>query len=501
MYKSKEQSLENTGRISEGLTWSARRIIFGETVDSALDAELKLISLVDIAHLTMLAECGIIDRDKACRLVSEINKLRAIDFEPLRSRMAPRGLYLLYENYLIEKLGHQTGGTLQTARSRNDLNATVLRLRLREVYLRLLRESLRLYAVVLRRSRRYADVVMPAYTHFQAAVPITYGHYLAGIACALARDIGAIIESSKDLDRCPLGAGAVGGTSLPIRPDRTASLLGFDKPVLHSVDSVASRDLVLRLLASSAILGVTLSRVSNDLLVWNTSEFGFLIVPDNLVGSSSMMPQKRNLFLLEHIQGRSTSTVGAFVSSAMGMHKAPFTNSIAVGTEAVAPVWNALKGLTEAVVLLRLVIAGASPQRETMLRAAEKGYTSATEFANRLAVEGGMAFRTAHHAVGSLIRTALENDGSTLQEIASQWSQTNDSAISLQGLDPTTVAQTADYGGGPGRRSFRDTVSSLLSEWAVFTREKKEQTHKWRGAQKALDEAARQLCESEQGSD
>jgi argininosuccinate lyase len=206
-------------------------------------------------------------------------------------------------------------------------------------YIGLLQELLKLQVVLLRRSRRFADVTMPAYTHYQAAVPITYGHYLAGVGWALARDIAGIIASSKSLNICPLGAGAVGGTSLPIQTERTALLLGFDEPALNSVDAVASRDLILRLLASLAILGVTLSRISADLLLWTTSEFGFLTVSDNLVGSSSMMPQKRNLFLLEHIQGRSTAAIGAFVHSSTAMHSTPFTNSIAVGTEAVSPVW------------------------------------------------------------------------------------------------------------------------------------------------------------------
>src|SRR5205823_6718531 len=137
-------------------------------------------------------------------------------FAALRDRAAPRGLYLLYESYLIEQLGARAGGVLHTARSRNDLNATILRLRLRGPYLRLLREALRLQAVLLSRARRFSGVVMPIYTHFQAALPVTYGHYLAGVAQALERDIAGLIALADDLNRCPLGAGAVGGTSLPI---------------------------------------------------------------------------------------------------------------------------------------------------------------------------------------------------------------------------------------------------------------------------------------------
>jgi argininosuccinate lyase len=486
--------VENTGRILQGLTNSARRILFGGPADASLEVELRPLSQVDIAHLVMLAECGIVDNSSACKLIKEIEALRTCNFEPLRGQIAIRGLYMLYEGYLIQRLGAHIGGILQTGRSRNDLNATVLRLRLREPYIRLLQELLRLQVVLLRRSRRFADVTMPAYTHYQAAVPITYGHYLAGVGWALARDIAGITTGSKGLNICPLGAGAVGGTSLPIKTRRTASLLGFDEPALNSVDAVASRDLILRLLASLAILGVTLSRISADLLLWTTSEFGFLTVSDSLVGSSSMMPQKRNLFLLEHVQGRSTAAIGAFVHSSTAMHSTPFTNSIAVGTEAVSPVWNALRSITEAVTLLRLVLAGAAPQADAMLRAATRGHTSATELANRLATQGNMSFRTAHHAVGKLIRSALENGGGNLEDLAARWQKAENVSASLGGLDPASVARSSTYGGGPGSDSLNASLKALYAEWVKYNTDKREQVSKWRKAKAALDEAAHNLC-------
>jgi argininosuccinate lyase len=164
---------------------------------------------------------------------------------PLRGREAPRELYLFYEHHLAETLGEQAGGAVHLARSRNDTNATVLRPRLRSVRRRLVREVLRLLAVLVRRAERHAGLVMPIYTHHQVALPVTCGHYLARVA--LKRDLRGLEAAASDLDRSPLGAGAAGGTTLPIDPARTARLLGFSEPVLHSVDAVASRDLVLRL--------------------------------------------------------------------------------------------------------------------------------------------------------------------------------------------------------------------------------------------------------------
>jgi argininosuccinate lyase len=486
--------LENTGRILEGLSASARRILFSETSGGSIVAELREIAQVDRAHVVMLAECKIISEEAACRLLTEIGELAACGFASLDGIHAPRGLYLAYENFLITRLGEENGGVLHTARSRNDLNATTLRLRLRAPCMHLLREALRLQAVLIRRAGRYGRIVMPAYTHYQAAVPITYGHYLAGIGCALERDVRGLMEAIAGGNDCPLGAGAVGGTSLPIEPQRTAKLLGFERAVSHSVDAVASRDLILRLLSSASILGITLSRLAADLLMWTTAEFGFLTLPDRLVGSSSMMPQKRNPFLLEHVQGRSAMVLGAFVSSATAMHAKPFSNSIAVGTEAVSPIWSALKSVTESVTLTRLIIAGAQPQPEAMLRRATDGYTTATEFANRLVTETDMPFRSAHHVVGSIINDAIRHDQEPLQDTVSRWREVENKSVSLDGLDPASVAAASVYGGGPGLASLESCLASLRAGWRNSMRKKIEQALKWDDAAKTLGEATQKYC-------
>ena len=485
--------MENTGRILHTVSPSARRILFGPTSGESVAAELRYIAQVDRAHVIMLCECKIISEAAACRLLSEIGELEASGFAPLANVQAPRGLYLAYEDFLMRRLGEDIGGVLHTARSRNDLNATTLRLRLRTPYLRLLREVLRLQVTLIRRASRYDGVVMPAYTHYQAAVPISYGHYLAGVASALERDIKGIFEAFAGLNDCPLGAGAVGGTSLPIDQQRTTTLLGFERAVSHSIDAVASRDLILRILAAASVLGVTVSRLASDLLLWTTAEFGFLSLPDQLVGSSSMMPQKRNPYLLEHVQGRSALVLGAFVSSATAMHAKPFTNSISVGTEAVSPVWNALQSLTEALILARLVVAGAKPQPAAMLQRAIDGYTPATEFANRLVTETGMPFRSAHHLVGSLISSAAQNGQEPLNQLAARWREDKNVDVSLAGLDPAAVAEGTNYGGGPGAASLESCLTNLRSQWINSMNQKRAQTVKWNDAAKTLNETALKL--------
>ena len=480
--------MENTGRIRRPLSPAARKIVFGEHVEQAIRVELPFYVQIDRAHLVMLLEQRLLSADAGRRLLEVMDELVAQDYAALRGRPAPRGLYLLYENYLIERLGEEIGGAVHLGRSRNDINATVLRLRLRVRYHRLSREMLRLLAVLVNRTERYARLTMPIYTHYQAALPVTFGHYLSGVAVALARDLRGIAEAAAELDRCPLGAGAAGGTTVPIDPARTARLLGFGEGVLHSLDAVASRDLVLRMLSAASTLGVTLSRLATDLQLWSTAEFDFIRFPDPLVGSSSMMPQKRNAFLLEHIKGRGGAPLGAFTAAAMAMHATPFSNSVAVGTEGVKPLWHALDELTEAVILAQLVVAGAEPRPESMARRAVEGFTPATELANRLVLGTGMSFRSAHHLVGALVTGAAER-GEPLAQSAEQMFREHGVDADPAWLDPASVAATAEYGGGPAEVSLRRVLVELRAGWKEAARRLDTQVRGWREGDRALDEA------------
>lgn len=483
---------EDTGRLRRAVTSRARDILFGRTADAAIDDELSLYVQADRAHLVMLVEQGHLPADAARALLERMDALRADGFGPLRGRPAPRGLYLAYENHLVEVLGPGTGGSLHLGRSRNDLKATVLKLRVREPFRALVREGLRLQAVLIRRAERHGDVVMPLYTHFQAAIPSTWGHYLLGVAVALGRDLRGLMGAARDLDECPLGAGAAGGTSVPIDTARTAELLGFARPVLHALDAVASRDLVLRLLAAATSLGITLSRLATDLQLWSTAEFGMLRFPDHLVGSSSMMPQKRNAFILEHVQGRAGAPLGAFVAAATAMHATPFTNSIAGGTEAPAHLWPAMRQVTEAVILARLMAAGAQPVPAAMLRRAVEGHTVATELANQRVLRTGMPFRTAHHEVGEAVRRADEW-GLPLEEVAAEMWDADGWAETAGALDPASVAAASVYGGGAGGAGFANALAAARASWHEAASALAARVLAWNDGARALNAATSAL--------
>ena len=486
MEPSNGNPMEDTGRMTQALTPTARRIVFDEHSEDIFHLEMSAIAKVDRAHLVMLAETGIVDRQRISALLKAIGELEANGFQSLKGRSAPRGLYLMYENYLSETLGQTVGGALHTGRSRNDLNATVLRERLRVPFTSLVRSALLLQAIVLSRASRYARTIMPGYTHSQPAFPLSYGHYLAGIASALSRDITGLFDAVHDLQICPLGAGAGGGTTLPIDSLRTASLLGFDSTAANSLDAVASRDPVLRLLASATLMGVTLSRLATDLLTWLSQEYGFLVLPDRLVGSSSMMPQKRNPFLLEIVQGRTATPLGAFVTAVSAAQKTPFTNSIVVGTEAVRPVWQALQSITDAATLTRLVVAGAQPDSEKMYRRTVEGFTLATELANEL-VRSGTDFRTAHRAVGESVRHALDQNELTLASVAMRLRERG-FEITPESLDPAEVVNKTSYGGGPAPETLHHCLRQCRESWSAAAQTLRTIKRKWRAADELLAE-------------
>ncbi|MEV0396252.1 argininosuccinate lyase [Polymorphospora rubra] len=481
----------DTGRLRTALNTEAHRIVYDQyrPVADSLGEELELISEVDRAHLVMLAERGIVGAAQAAVLLKEIDGLRAEGFAPVRARPMPRGVYLAYESHLVAELGEEVGGVLHTGRSRNDLNATTARLRARR-YAGPLMEAVReLAEVLLDRAAAYRMVTMPAYTHGQPAVPITYGHYLTGVASAVLRGLRDLLDAARELDVNPLGAGAVGGTSVPIDPARTGELLGFATVARNSVDAVASRDFGLRLLSAAAVVGVAASRVARDLTFWTAEENPLLRLADDLVGSSSMMPQKRNPFLLEHIQGRAAASLGGFTAAASAMATASYTNAIAVSGDALRHLWPGLRATTDVVVLLRLVVAGAEPDAERMLRRAVEGYTSATYLAERLVV-AGVPFRTAHHLVGQSV-TAAHRAGVPLTEAAKAPEIAAVAPGDADGdwLNPTAVAEACAYGAGPGGSSTERALGEMREEFDALAAELAGRARRWAGGTALLDVA------------
>jgi argininosuccinate lyase len=482
----------DTGRLSATLGPRTRRIVYGTPDPAAISRELRAMSHVDLAHVVMLVERQLVTPAVGAALLREILRLREQDFRELHGAAMPRGLYLAYEQYLSRVLGPEVGGCLHTGRSRNDLTATVTALRLRAESTRLAGEAVRLQAVLLGRARAHRDAVMPVYTHFQPAMPVTYGHYLLGVAVALSRDITALRHVADGCVRSPLGAAAVAGTDLPIDPVRTAALLGFEGPPLHAIDAVASRDTALRLVGAACGAALTLNRLAVDLQLWSTAEFDLVTFPDRLVGSSSAMPQKRNTFLLEHLKAKAGTVMGSWVAVAGATKSTPFTNTIEVNTEAVQSAWPGLRATLDALELAQVLVGGARPRSERMVRRARESFVTATAAANSL-VRDGVPFRAAHHAVGAAVRRVVTDAQLTLASVTATVDGT-DHVVPMP--DPVDAVASQLHGGGPGAFShiFAATRAGLAAHasWVTAARRRAERAdEELRASVAAITEGAR----------
>lgn len=447
--------LQDTGRIKSNLHPEASAIVFDSDLRRAARDELPFYAEIDRAQAVMLERVSLLDRALAKRVLFELDRLQAEEFQSVAILLAPRGTYLAYEDHLRSVIGKEASN-LHLGRSRNDINATLVKLKLRGPYRELADELLELLRVLCRLARAHLETVFPLHTHRQPALPSTFAHHLVGFASAIARDLDSLLGLHPLLDRSCLGAGAGGGTTLPILPELTARLLGFATPPVNSIDSVASRDLILRLLATSAILASNLSRIAETLLLW-VGEAGLASLPDDLVGSSSAMPHKRNPFLLEQVQGKAGAVIGCFVAAVTGMHSTPFTNCVAVGTEATRHVWSGLDNSVGSVRLIRLCFSGMTVAKEASSVMLDRSFVNAMEAATRLAVEGGLDFRSAHNEIGHLVTTAVECGAPSLLAIMQRGRMINPELS----LAPEVIARTARAGGGPAPEAVTAALDEL----------------------------------------
>ncbi|RUU73596.1 lyase family protein, partial [Mesorhizobium sp. M7A.F.Ca.MR.362.00.0.0] len=374
-------------------------------------------------------------------------------FQSLEGREAPRGLYLAYEAELATRAGPEKAGWLHLARSRNDLNATISLLVLREAASSISQQIGIAQDALLQRVEEASRLVAPLYSQYQIALPGSPGHYLLGVFFALARERQRLHSLLEDIRNCPMGAGAGGGTSMPIDPLKTASLLGFALPSYNSLDAVASRDHHLHGLSIFASISTLLSRVAQDLQVWTTREFALIDVPHMLAGGSSMLPQKKNPFLLEHIKGSASTVIGAYVSAATATCKAPFSNSIEASNYGCSPLRLSEEALKRAITLTSLIVKFMSFNVGSMRENLEDGSSMTAVAAERMASQG-VPFRKAHTQIGEIAQR-LSQDSCVTQrrsELAGQ----------LAGVFPASLEECRDalqFGGGPGQRSTDDQLS------------------------------------------
>ncbi|MBE6730794.1 MAG: argininosuccinate lyase [Ruminococcaceae bacterium] len=368
-----------------------------------------------IAHATMLGAQGIIPAEDCEMLINELKKVRE-DIESGALLIDPdaEDIHTFVEGELTKRLG-SAGKRIHTARSRNDQVALDIRLTLRKECDGLVSQLKELIAVLCKKAKEHYDTVMPGYTHLQRAQPITFGHHLLAYGEMLLRDVERIIDAKKRMNYCPLGSGALAGTTYPLDRNMTASLLGFTAPTANSLDGVADRDFCAEIAFAVSLCMVHLSRLSEEIILWSSWEYKFVELDDAFSTGSSIMPQKKNPDLAELVRGKSGRVFGDLMGLLTMMKGLPlaYNKDMQEDKEAVFDAVDTLKMcLTPFVPMIDTM----KVIKENMRNAAAKGFINATDCADYLVSHKGLPFRDAYKITGELVALCI-NKGITLETL------------------------------------------------------------------------------------
>ena len=366
------------------------------------------IALYDIlgsqAHAVMLYENDLITKNDSKKILSALQELKKEKFD---KNYDAEDIHELIESLVIKKTGLASGGKMHTARSRNDQVALDIRMKIRDDIIILCNSLLDTIEALVSLADRHQKTIMPLYTHLQQAQAGTFSHYLLAHADALFRDLERLSDTFDRVNQSPLGAGPVGGTSLPIDRNITSELLGFSGLVENSIDATSTRDFVAEYVANVAILMTNLSKLAEDFVIWSSTEFSFIELSDEFTSPSSVMPQKKNPDILELTRGKASQIIG----NLMGVLAT--VNGLATGygrdlQEIKSSIWATSKTSISALIVIKSMLLTLSVNEKNMKKATEGSYLIALDIAEKL-VQEGIPFRTTHKIAGQLVQVAYQS--------------------------------------------------------------------------------------------
>ncbi len=401
-----------SGRFSEPVAERVQRYTASVTFDKRLAAADIEGSL---AHARMLHAAGIIGRRDLADIERGMRTVRAdIDAGRFRWSIEREDVHFNIERRLTEIVG-EAGKRLHTARSRNDQVATDIRLYLRAAIDELLLALRRVREALVDLAEPHAATIMPGFTHLQVAQPVTFGHHLLAYFEMLSRDAERLADCRRRVNRLPLGAAALAGTSFPIDRSRVAAELGFEALCTNSIDAVSDRDFAIEFCACAALVMTHLSRLSEELVLWMSPRFGFVDLPDRFCTGSSIMPQKKNPDVPELARGKTGRVHGHLVALLTLMKGQPLAYN-KDNQEDKEPLFDTVDTLRETLAMFAEMLPGIRVNAAAMRQAALEGYATATDLADYL-VRKGLPFRDAHEAVGQAVRYAAEK-GADLSQLS-----------------------------------------------------------------------------------
>ncbi len=486
-------------RLGQELAAEVQSLIYQPRLQREIVHALDYMHAINQSHLLMLTHQKLISRNAAGILAREMLELEKLGAAGLPNDPSLEDLYFNCEAALVSRVGVAIGGSLHVGRSRNDIGATIDRMRAREQTLDLAEKVNQLRHDLLDQAERYASVVMPGYTHLQPSQPITFGFYLLGLATAFGRDLARLLAEYERMNQSPLGAGAMAGTSFPIDRVMTAHLLGFAGVTEHSQDAVAARDYVISLCAVCTSLSTTWSRLAQDFYVWTTAEFGLIDFPDSVAGVSSIMPQKKNPVVIEVVKANAGEVIGDYTAMLSTMRATHFTHSLDATRAPLNRAWSIFELCQSSMTLLRLLVRSVVPCKERMLTLSSTNFSTMTDLADVIAQRCHLSFREAHHIVGGLVRMAVERSISARDITASMIEEAAKKVVvqpvSFSSeeiadiLDPAKSIGRRVSGGSPAPAEIEKMISEQRSALAEHKRIAQNNS-------RALKEKATQLSDS-----
>ena len=381
--------------------------IFGASI--AFD---KILALYDIqgsiAHATMLSEINVLSSSELNEILKGLTKIKdEIVNDQFNWSIDLEDVHMNIESRLIEICG-ESGKKIHTGRSRNDQVATDIRLYLRDQVLLINNELERLLTALLDLADQEKETIMPGFTHLQAAQPISFGHHLLAYFEMFKRDRERLYDGFKRINTMPLGSAALAGTSYPINRDRTAELLGFERISLNSIDAVSDRDFAIEFVSSASLIMMHLSRFSEEIILWSSSQFDFISLPDSFSTGSSIMPQKKNPDVPELVRGKTGRVTGNLISLLTLMKSQPLAYN-KDNQEDKEPLFDSVDTIFNCLHVFADMVPMIKSNKDNMYQSALKGFTTATDLADYL-VKKGLAFRDAHDIVGKAVSYGIKEN-------------------------------------------------------------------------------------------
>ncbi|CAM3093392.1 argininosuccinate lyase [Stackebrandtia soli] len=457
------------GRFSQG---PARAL---EELNASISFDLRL-APYDLAgskaHARVLHRAGLLTEPELEQMLTALDELReAVDKDAFPVSLSDEDVHTALERGLVEKLG-ALGGKLRAGRSRNDQIACDLRMYCRDHARAVAVGLVDLVEALTGQARRTADAPVPGMTHLQHAQPITFGHQLLAHVQGFLRDLDRLSDWDRRTSVSPLGSGALAGSSLPLDPVAVAAELGFDAPAANSIDGVADRDFAAELLFVTAMIGVHLSRLGEEVVLWTSQEFGWVELDDAFATGSSIMPQKKNPDIAELARGKAGRFIGDLTGLLVTLKALPFAYNKDL-QEDKEPVFDALDHLKLLLPAMAGMIATMTIHTERMAEAAPLGFSLATEIADWL-VRDGVPFRDAHEITGAVVAFCQEN-GRELHEVtdgelASISPLLRPSVRDVLTVDGALAGRRTPGSTGPGPVADQlATVDAAIPQWRTWS--------------------------------